>query len=75
MVVSRANQKLFRGRRLVGTFWLGKSWFVGKPDKFLPVPTWTVTAFTRTYASGNRKLVGLLKYEPVLSYLFVSVSV
>jgi hypothetical protein len=30
---SRANRKLFRVRRLVGTFWLAKSWFVGLPDK------------------------------------------
>ena len=23
---------------------------VGKPDKFVPVPTWTVSAFTRTWS-------------------------
>ena len=24
------------------------AWLVAKPDKFLPVPTWEVSAFTRT---------------------------
>ncbi len=37
------------------TFRLAKSWFVGKPDKFVPVPTWTVTAFYKG-ESQERKL-------------------